>query len=477
MANSNDNDNGILEGNWSGKYYGGTSPSDWNGSVAIIEEYMLTKRPVKYGQCWVFSGLLVTLCRALGIPTRSVTNYSSAHDTDYSMTIDTHVDQNGRPLKHMDDSIWNFHVWNESWFRRPDLPPGNDGWQAFDATPQEASEGIMRCGPSPVSAIKRGDVIVSYDSKFIFAEVNGDRITWSVRDNLSGEMVPTSYNFSSVGKYISTKKVGGNERNDITDAYKFPEGTDEEREAVKRASQHSSRSNKLATFYAMDQANDVEFSYKGTCEQNGDITMVMSVKNTCAAPKAEGEKAENRTVSINMYAVAKYYTGVPGQEVSSQNVKVTLEPQEFKEAKWIVGGTTYLSLLDEDATLGCYIMGEVKETGQIYTTDDTFFVDVPELEMETSNSKPAVGEEFEVTIRYTNNLSVRMTECSLFIESAGIQKHKKVLLDSSMLLPGATLEKTVKLTAKHPGNREVIANFHSKQLVGITGSVEVNVQK
>ena len=35
----------------------------------------------------------------------------------------------------------NFHVWNEAWFDRPDLPAGYGGWQAFDATPQERSEG------------------------------------------------------------------------------------------------------------------------------------------------------------------------------------------------------------------------------------------------------------------------------------------------------------------------------------------------
>ena len=37
--------------------------------------------------------------------------------------------------------IRNFHVWNESWFKRLDLPDGYDGWQAHDATPQELSEG------------------------------------------------------------------------------------------------------------------------------------------------------------------------------------------------------------------------------------------------------------------------------------------------------------------------------------------------
>ena len=35
----------------------------------------------------------------------------------------------------------NFHVWNEAWMVRPDLEPHYAGWQAFDATPQETSEG------------------------------------------------------------------------------------------------------------------------------------------------------------------------------------------------------------------------------------------------------------------------------------------------------------------------------------------------
>ena len=46
------------------------------------------------------------------------------------------------------DSIWNFHVWNEVWLRRPDLAPRSspsaeneyDGWQVIDATPQEESD-------------------------------------------------------------------------------------------------------------------------------------------------------------------------------------------------------------------------------------------------------------------------------------------------------------------------------------------------
>ena len=43
-----------------------------------------------------------------------------------------------------------------------------------------------------------------------------------------------------MGKYISTKAVGKNERLDITNLYKAPEGTAEEREAFRRAYVHGS---------------------------------------------------------------------------------------------------------------------------------------------------------------------------------------------------------------------------------------------
>ena len=34
-------------------------------------------------------------------------------------------------------------MWNDVWMTRPDLPQGYGGWQAIDATPQQASEGTF----------------------------------------------------------------------------------------------------------------------------------------------------------------------------------------------------------------------------------------------------------------------------------------------------------------------------------------------
>ena len=62
---------------------------------------------------------------------------------------------------------------------RPDLEPGDyGGWQAIDATPQEESDGLYRCGPTSVAAVKRGEVRKPYDTAFQFAEVNADKIYW-----------------------------------------------------------------------------------------------------------------------------------------------------------------------------------------------------------------------------------------------------------------------------------------------------------
>ena len=57
--------------------------------------------------------------------------------------------------------------------RFPHLSGGYEGWQAFDATPQETSEigGLYACGPCPVAAIKQGNLHIPYDGKFIFSEV------------------------------------------------------------------------------------------------------------------------------------------------------------------------------------------------------------------------------------------------------------------------------------------------------------------
>lgn len=47
-------------GNWSDDFGGGTPPTKWVGSMNILQQFYKKKKPVKYGQCWVFAGVLAT---------------------------------------------------------------------------------------------------------------------------------------------------------------------------------------------------------------------------------------------------------------------------------------------------------------------------------------------------------------------------------------------------------------------------------
>ena len=60
QMNSTERDSGVLCGNWSGKYDDGVAPYAWNGSSAILEEFLKKRKGVKFGQCWTFAAVATT---------------------------------------------------------------------------------------------------------------------------------------------------------------------------------------------------------------------------------------------------------------------------------------------------------------------------------------------------------------------------------------------------------------------------------
>lgn len=81
---------------------------------------------------------------------------------------------------------------------------------------------MFTCGPCPVRAIRNGDLYLGYDTKFLFAEVNGDRVFWTV--DSEGNMTPVFKDCDAVGKFMSTKAVNTISRDDVTSKYKHEAG-------------------------------------------------------------------------------------------------------------------------------------------------------------------------------------------------------------------------------------------------------------
>ncbi|KAI6656913.1 Protein-glutamine gamma-glutamyltransferase K-like [Oopsacas minuta] len=235
----------ILVGKWTGDYGHGKDPASWRTTPQILKEYLETSISVRYGQCWVFTAVLCSLLRGIGIPSRPVTNYNSAHDintvTDTSdLQVDFFMDQNGNPIEEKNrDFLWNFHTWTELWLNRTDLSDsilnGKKvslvGWQVIDSTPQESGRSIL--GPASLSAVKEGCIGIPFDTECIYGGVNADHVFYI--KNLDGSFKEIFRDTNIVGRNISTKAVGKMDRSDITGLYKYREGSFEERERFQKA--------------------------------------------------------------------------------------------------------------------------------------------------------------------------------------------------------------------------------------------------
>ncbi|KAG7455046.1 hypothetical protein MATL_G00252350 [Megalops atlanticus] len=463
MINSPD-DRGVLEGNWSGNYVGGTAPTAWSGSVDILKKYHSEGGvPDKYGQCWVFSGVTTSVLRCLGIPARSVTNFQSAHDTDVSLTTDVYFDEDMQPLHELNsDSVWNFHVWNDCWMARPDLPPGMGGWQAVDSTPQETSQGTFRCGPASLAAIRRGLVYHKYDTAFVFAEVNSDKIYW--QRNLDGTFSQIHSEKKAVGHCISTKAVGSNERADITHLYKHPEGSEEERIAVETAGRHGTKAFVYTSPMAEDVCMEVTMEGEGP-RMGGDAQLTIVLRNQSSQP---------RSTTLHSQVAVMYYTGVLKGTVKKDDLPVQLMPNEVKTINWVLPYQNYQDQLVDQAALMLTLSGRVSETQQVLATQHSFRLRTPDLNI-TPVGDAVVGKEMAAKICFTNPLPRTLKGVMVRVEGLGLQSVREITVGD--VGGHCTLTLTERFVPTLPGHRKLVASMDCRQLTQVHGVVDIIVQE
>ncbi|KFM78740.1 Annulin, partial [Stegodyphus mimosarum] len=467
VVNSPD-DNGVLVGNWSGDYGGGQAPTQWSGSVAILQQYYKTKKPVKYGQCWVFSGVVTTVCRALGIPARSVTNFASAHDTHNSLTIDYFYDEDGEPIENLNiDSVWNFHVWNEVWMERPDLEPGGySGWQAIDATPQEESDGQYRCGPCSVAAIKRGEIQKAYDAPFLFAEVNADKVYW----RFHGKNQPLKLikrQTETIGQYISTKAIGSYDREDITNEYKYSEQSAEEREVMLRALRQCG--NVFSRYYLNDEFEDVQFDL-----QLLDDIVIGSPFSVKLMIKNKGLEKKTYTVKGVLAVHTTFYTGQLKNAVKKDKFEIKIADETEKEVTMKVSYDEYEKQIVDQAAFNMIAMAQVEETGFDYFAQDDFRVRKPDVKIEVEGD-PVQGQEVNVIAKLKNPLSKPLKKGYFTIEGPGLCQPLKLRLKGDVA-PDSTAEVTCKISPKTSGEKNIAAKFWSRELDDVDGYLVIHVK-
>lgn len=457
MLNSRD-DEGVLVGNWSGDYTYGVAPTSWTGSTDILLTYNSSKMPVCYAQCWVYAAVFNTFLRCLGIPSRVVTNYYSAHDNDGNLKTDIIMDENGKIDRNRTrDSIWNYHCWNECYMSRPDLPPGFGGWQVVDATPQETSDGMYRCGPASVQAIKHGQICFPFDAAFVFAEINSDVVFHSRRKD--GTMEPVRVNRTHVGRLVLTKSPGDVTRRDITDQYKFAEGSTEERTVLEKAEEYGCKREKSSP-----PAADVDVVLPNLEISVGD--------NFELNVEFENKSDERRTVDAYISGSVVYYTGVASTEFLFLTPRVVIEPKMNKKEVAIVESKKYMKRLVEQANLHFIVTGKIRETGQIITAMKVITLRNPKLIIEVSG-RGKVSEEMIATVEFTNPFSFNLENVYIRMEGPGMMEPKSRYY--RLVIGGSSLTWTEYFTPQRAGTSRVIATLDCPALRQVQGQASVTI--
>ncbi|NWX92806.1 TGM2 glutamyltransferase, partial [Nothoprocta pentlandii] len=327
MVNCNDEDRGVLAGRWDNCYEDGTSPMAWMGSVDILRRWKkLGCQPVKYGQCWVFAAVACTVLRCLGIASRVVTNYNSAHDTNGNLVIDRYLSETGEAERRSKDSI------------------------------------VFCCGPAPVKAVKEGDLQLKYDTPFVFAEVNADVVYWIVGPDGSERK---STHTSIVGKNISTKSVGRDTREDITHHYKYPEGSDKEREVFAKAELEKS------SVQEEDEGLHLRIKLTEGANNGCDFDVLAVIHNNTDA---------ERVCRLMICARTASYNGTAGPQCGMKDLlNVALEPRAEKRVPLRVLYEQYGAHLTQDKLIKVVALLTDRESGETLLAVRDVYVENPQI--------------------------------------------------------------------------------------------------
>ncbi|XP_019944770.2 protein-glutamine gamma-glutamyltransferase 2-like [Paralichthys olivaceus] len=456
MINSND-DRGVLVGCW-GEITDGVHPGRWTGSGEILHQWA-ESGPVCYGQCWVFAAVACTVFRGLGMPCRVVTNFGSAHDSDANLIIENLYNTDGEIISE-GDSVWNFHVWVDSWMTRPDLGSEYDGWQTSDPTPQETSGGVFCCGPASVKAIKEGELTKKYDAPFIFAEVNADVVDLVRLSN--GKTVKFRGSTKSVGRFISTKAVGSDERKDITYHYKYPEGSKEEREVFEKA-QHQNKLKQLE--------EEPELLLKIKLSDNMIVGSDFEVHAVIT-----NSHMETRTYVVLFFAKAVSYNGKLGDGCAFISEKVEVPSGEERRLPLKLKYDSYGSVITSDRLIQLTAITIDKETADYNKTEKTIVLDEPEIDIKLTG-EARVKQPMTAELTLLNTLPESLKDCSFTVEGVGLTEGKPITVKIGTVGRKQEAKARVEFRPTRVGSSRLLVNFDSDKLKNIKSFINVVVKE
>lgn len=430
------------------------------GSVPILRQWLTGRgRPVYESQAWVFAAVACTVLRCLGIPARVVTTFDSAQGTNGSLLVDEYYNeeglQNGEGQR---GHIWVFQTSVECWMNRPDLSPGYDGWQILHPRAPNGVGVLGSCNLVPVKAVKEGELQLDPAVPELFAAVNASCVVWKCCED--GKLELTNSNRKNVGNSISTKGVGSDRCEDITQNYKYPEGSLQEKEVLERVQKERMKLGEDTCPPSCEPGDPLHLFLDAPSSQplrgNGRLSVALI-----------NPTDKEKEVELVIAAQAVYYNGVLATGLWRQKQFLMLGPNQVLRLSTSLSSSCFEQNPPENTFLRVTAMARHSHAGLSCFAQEDVAISRPNLVIEMPK-RATQYQPLTASVRMHNSLDAPMQNCIISIFGRGlIHREKRYGLGS--VWPGSSLHTQFQFTPTHLGLQRLTVEVDCDMFQNLTG--------
>ncbi|KAM5235428.1 protein 4.2 [Ctenodactylus gundi] len=436
------------------------------GSAPVLRQWLTGRgRPVYEGQAWVFAAVACTVLRSLGIPARVATTFASAQGTGGDLQVDEYYSEEGlQSGEGPRGRIWIFQTSTECWMSRPDLPRGYDGWQVL--CPRDPhGDGVLRpCDLVPVRAIKEGDLELSPAVPDLFASMNASCVVWKFCED--GRLELTYSNTKYVGDSISTKVVDSDRCEDITQNYKYPAGSLEEKEVLERVRKMRSKEAGSIHLPSSEPRDPVYLFLEapGSLPMHGDAQLVVTLANL---------SDQERMVQLVIGAQAVYYNGVLAADLWRETLSFRVSNDTVKRLPIVLSFSSFERSPPENSILRVTALASHSASSLSCFAQEDVAIERPRLVIEMPE-KAKLFQPLTASISIRNSLDSPMEDCEVSIFGRGLI-HRERRYRLSPVRPGNTLRTSFQFTPTQLGLHRLTVELDCNLFQNLTSHRSVTV--
>lgn len=432
------------------------------GSVPILWQWLTGQgRPVYESQAWVFPAVACTVLRCLGIPARVVTTFPSAQGTRGSLLVDEYYNEEG--LQNGEGQmgrIWIFQTSVECWMNRPDLSQGYDGWQILHPRAPNGVGALGSCSLVPVRVVKEGGLQLDSAVLDLFAAVNARCVVWKSCEDGTLELTQSSK--KNVGDSISTKVVGSDRCEDITQNYKYPEGSSEEKAVLERVQkERRKRWKDKGMRPPSPEPADPLYLFLDTPSSlplrgNGQVSVTLI-----------NPTDQEKEVHLVIRAQAVYYNGIFATDLWRQKQSFRLRTNHVLKISTNLSFSNFEQDPPENSFIRVTAMATHSHASLSCFAQGDVVIGRPNLIVKM----PERAEQYQpltVTVSMKNSLDCPMQNCIISILGRGlIHREKRYRLGS--VWPGSSLCTQFQFTPTHLGLQRLTVEVDCDVFQNLTG--------